>query len=417
MTTGFTTTHKLNQTLALLRQLPGNGPGASLLLGPLGAGKSTLAAQLCRKPPAHWRLARVTGSPDLSTSALVRRLAADWLPGIAQINIALLLARLAELQREGLLPVVVVDDAHRLPPETLRFLLQTRPGEAPAFHAILLADSDYQSELGQLAALGSEGLLTLYLSPWTREEVAACYRLNKGQPPSPRQLDRLLELSDGLPGPLMELLDDPSALNPSRFNLVLVAILALTLIGGLLLNSYLAQDQSPAPGPTPAPAPELTPSLDPPPTTEPAAPQAPTPEATMTPTVPITPITPSAPSVSPPEHQPATEPATAVTEEPRYHDSDWLLQQPVDRYCLELTRFAALDEIAPYIRKHRLADSDALAWYRSGQDEQRPFALVIGSYPDHRAALRARLLLPDTIDPEQVEPRGFSKLQRLLRKQ
>ena len=107
----------------------------------------------------------------------------------------------------------------------------------------------------------------------------------------------------------------------------------------------------------------------------------------------------------------------AVLPEVNLHDSDWLLHPQADSYCLQLTGFASLDEIPPYIRKHRLAGSESLAWYRSDQDSKRPFMLVIGVYKDRRAAMRARLLLPDTIDPEQVEPQRFGSLQRLLRKQ
>ncbi|QFY89179.1 SPOR domain-containing protein [Magnetovirga frankeli] len=449
----FNTTHKLKQLLLLLQQHPANSQRIPLVLGPTASGKSALMRQLCRKTPSQWRLSQVQGSPDINGLGLIRQLALDWMPERSVGKKSELMQGLIELKQRGLLPVVAVDDADRLPQEALRLLLQLRrEAGAAGFHPILFAASDQLTELQRMAA--GDPLQLLYLSPWTAEEVAALYKQERGKNPSLGQLNRLLERSAGWPGRLLELLDDPSALHPSWFNLSLGLILGLLVIVGLFFARLpetqdllgrlnLTSDSTPSPlgeGLTPGlpegpglpvtdnpaeraaasghkplserqgagqqPAPVLPPRPRPQPTPEPE----PAPE--LRPRPPLPQGSPR-PERGPPEQpQPPVRPAARAPQAQApnkglLQDNAWLKRQPAGLYSLQLGHFTRLADLRAFAARHQLDKDQPLAVIKQGQG----YLLIYGLYPDQRAAARARLLVPEGLQPERITVWPVQRLQ------
>lgn len=441
----FNTTHKLKQLLLLLQQYPGNSLRIPLVLGPVAAGKSALMRQLCRKAPSSWRLSQVVGAPEMNGLGLIRQLALDWMPERSLSKKSELMQGLVELKQRGLLPVVAVDDADRLPQEALRLLLQLRrEAGAAGFYPILFADSEQLAELQRMAA--GDPLQLLYLSPWTAEEAAALYKQEKGKSPSLGQLNRLLERSAGWPGRLLELLDDPSALNPSWLNLSLGLVLALLVIVGLFfarlpqtqdLLGQFAKPNSAAPSALaedltlglPELEPRPAPQLQPQPAAEPAPRQLtpaprqvqPTPrqpKPAPAPAVPPPSAPPSAPPVAskvasseqapPPVSVPAPASAPDQASGPELQDNSWLKRQPAQGFSLQLGYFTRMADLRRFATKHPLDPGQPLAAIKQGQG----YLLIYGLFPDQRSATRARLLVPDSLEPERIKLRPVADLKK-----
>jgi septal ring-binding cell division protein DamX len=464
----FNTTHKLKQLLLLLQQYPGNSLRIPLVLGPVAAGKSALMRQLCRKAPSSWRLSQVVGAPEMNGLGLIRQLALDWMPERSLSKKSELMQGLVELKQRGLLPVVAVDDADRLPQEALRLLLQLRrEAGAAGFYPILFADSEQLAELQRMAA--GDPLQLLYLSPWTAEEAVALYKQEKGKSPSLGQLNRLLERSAGWPGRLLELLDDPSALNPSWLNLSLGLVLALLVIVGLFfarlpqtqdLLGQFAKPNSAAPSALaedltlglPELEPRPAPQLQPQPAAEPAlrqltpaprqvkpalrqvkpAPQqvqptprqpkpapAPAPAVAPPPSAPPVASTVASPEQAPPPAsvlapasapEPAQAPAPAPDQAsgPELQDNSWLKRQPAQGFSLQLGYFTRMADLRRFATKHPLDPGQPLAAIKQGQG----YLLIYGLFPDQRSATRARLLVPDSLEPERIKLRPVADLKK-----
>lgn len=440
----FTTTHKLNQTLALLQQLPGNSDLVPLVLAPVDAGKTSLWQQLCSKAPAQWRLAAVGAHEKMTRAQLMRHLVSDWMPGKEEISYGQFIEELKQIERQGQLPVLALDDADALSPDLLNFL-----GQLPI---ALICFAEHPPG-------GSEdGYQLLPLSPWNAEEVAAFVRLRRGAMPSNWELDRLLLACEGLPGRLVRLLEkgtapaagEPSAptsratqpvakaakkglvLSQARLNLwlgVLAVILVLALglvfnkerigqgVEGLIaelktsetedvLTPGLEPDVEAVVGPLP-----LDTDLTPPPLSQ-VLDQLPELQAPVTRELPET--QPEAEVMQ--ESKPLPEPETNVEEAARdsfLHGPEWLLQQPADHYGLQMVELDTLEALETYAKKYQLTGTVPLSWLATN-GKKPGYLLILGSYPAEQAAAKARLMLPDAINIDKVKVRGFAELQRQI---
>lgn len=457
----FSTTHKLNQTLALLLQLPGNTDLIPLVLAPTDAGKTSLWQQLCSKAPGHWRLAALSAHQKMTRVQLMRALVNDWLPGKTEISHSQLLLELKQLQTQGLLPVLALDDADQLSLELLQLLRQL------PVSLIFFAE--------QPPGGVEDNYQVLPLSPWNREEVAAFVRHLRQLVPSDWELDRLITASQGLPGQLIKLLDGPApaaasnlaqptaatppqakAASPAkrvaRLNLWLglVAIILLLALGyafnkrqidqglsklserltdtqpadltpGLLLpESRPAPDQAPnqaaaPPKWPPAPVPE-TESSNPDPA---ATPEAKTPDEAETKT-PDTQDQTTADSEPTTEHSAQPEPSPAVPKakdkESLIHGPEWLLQQSSSLYGMEVVELTSLDALDAYVKKHQLSGSVPLSWLATKGKNKGGFLLVLGNYPSQQTAAKARLMLPDSINIDKVKVRSFEELHKQIKR-
>lgn len=418
----FTTTHKLNQTLALLQQLPGNTDLIPLVLAPVDAGKTSLWQQLCHKPASHWHLAALSAHAKMTRTQLMRLLAKDWLPGKEEISYAQFIEEIKQMELKGKLPVLALDNADALAPELFQVLRQL------PINFICFAEHPPGGS--------EEGFQVLPLSPWNGEEVAAFARFKRGTPPSNFEVERLLIASEGLPGRLVRLLEGGSAesmpealpetkapkkrtgITQNQLNfglglLTLVLLLALGLIINkeriplLATEAEQSAEELLTPGlePKPDPTDEADASL--PPLAE-VLQQAPKPELQAQ----------EPPEESRPQPEPTSEPseqpeATPETEDSLLHGPEWLLQQPKEYHGLEMVEQDSLEALETYVKKYGLHGSVPLSWLAT-RGKKPSYLLILGNYPDKQAAARARLMLPDAINIDKVKVRSFTEIQRRI---
>lgn len=436
----FTTTHKLNQTLALLQQLPGNSDLIPLVLAPVDAGKTSLWQQLSHKPAGHWRLAAISAHAKMTRSQLMRLLAKEWLPGKEEISYAQFIEELKQITRQGKLPVLALDNADALAPELFQLLRQLPIG------LICFAENPPGGS--------EEGFQVLPLSPWNAEEIAAFVRFKRGAAPTAFEVDRLLLGSEGLPGRLVRLLEGRQTqasaeapqtakastkrkgLTQNQLNLGLMLLaLVLLLTLGLVFNKeripWLAKSQENAEE-------MLTPGLEPEELESEEAPkilESPKPESTLPPLTEVMkeaqkkppapetkaePAPPEEENAEPapeavPEPKPEPEPAPkAPARESLLHGPEWLLQQPKEHHGIEMVELESLDALETYVKKHGLHGSVPLSWLAT-KGKKPGYQLILGNYPDKQAAARARLMLPDAINIDKVKVRSFAEIQRLIK--
>ncbi len=379
MSQDLITTRKLNQTLGVLRQIPGNAVCIPLIQGKPGAGKSSLLQLLLRKAPKHWAICQLSATSAIDQSQLLKKLAKDWLDS-APLLPPQLGSALATLAQSGKVPLLLVDDAEQLPPEILNFLLKGH--QQGVFSLMLFATPGLEKPLQ--AQLPAESLTSLWLAPWNREEIQAYWQYRDRPPLSPQKLDKLWQSSQGLPERVQAALDKTSAQSRTSLWLPASGFLLLLIISGLA--AWLFQPNSPS-------VPETRPPTQPIPDT-PSQPQAEKPQIQLTESV-----------------EPEL-PALIL----RLHDHQWLLQQPPEAFTLELGRFDNIDALRLFILNRHLEKESGLAWFRSRQSDVEKFVLLLGQYPNKRQALRERLLIPESLDPERIPLRNFADIQQDIRR-
>ncbi|HHH38516.1 MAG TPA: ATP-binding protein, partial [Sedimenticola sp.] len=204
----FHVTPALGQKLDLLHHLLETSDRVPLIEGPDGIGKSRLLQQLVVTAAPHWRLCAVEANPMLQPDQLLSTLARcfEVETGGSELE-QRLLARFDELQQEGWLPVVSIDDAQLLPLESLALLLRlhaARADVARPFGLVLAATPAVHELLQALPGVGDQALQVMELVPMPVEQVkrmVAMFLRRQGSPAlSDHRLQRLALESGGLPG-------------------------------------------------------------------------------------------------------------------------------------------------------------------------------------------------------------------------
>ncbi len=254
-------TPELNQRLDLLRHLVVNSVRIPLVKGLAGSGKTTLLECLQQMSFADWKPCRINANSMLQPDQLYARLADCFeVPGSVEPSTEALLHRCGELVTEGCIPVVLVDDAHLLPPSTLEALLglyHAPPAEGVNLRVLLFALPQIEDRIraSRFQAAARQTLQSLDLLPMNREQTEQMVEqmlraagLSDPVNVTTAQLDRLFRESRGLPGeigkwvgalqhqgtiqrpsrswlPRMPILADLSG--PSLFGGIIVVVLAL----------------------------------------------------------------------------------------------------------------------------------------------------------------------------------------------
>ena len=120
-------THELTELVDRLMNGIKNQAHVLVVEGPAGAGKSSLADYLNYLKASNWYLSIVEASPQLSETELAHSIISQHFPRhrFDKTQSTVLLKEFLQLyQRNGKLPVVIIDDAHLLPRETLEFILK-----------------------------------------------------------------------------------------------------------------------------------------------------------------------------------------------------------------------------------------------------------------------------------------------------
>ncbi len=124
-------TPELSQRVNLIRHLIQNSEQLLFILGETGGGKTALLNQLkkiAEKKNEHWWIYTLTSSPALSKEALISTILAafnvrqDGKP--IQVLQESLRSHTAATRYNGQLPVLFVDDAHKLPLASLKFIIE-----------------------------------------------------------------------------------------------------------------------------------------------------------------------------------------------------------------------------------------------------------------------------------------------------
>lgn len=238
----FFTFPELTQCLDLLLNLTENTTLIPLVKGQEGAGKTTLLFQYQSRAAEHWSLCRIDANPMLHPQQLYNRLAQHF--GITEENDqfkTLLLRHIATLHLDGILPVLVIDDAQLLPAETLAELLQLHAATEnsnPVIHIALFATPEINNLLLapevrihntqviqtlDIPALSSEQA-TDYITQAVagRDALKTCV-LTTGQ------IENIFQASRGTPGRIESLLHDLHTHSAKSLNTTGKPILKLLL--------------------------------------------------------------------------------------------------------------------------------------------------------------------------------------------
>lgn len=164
------------------------GQGASVIVGEVGTGKTTLASwfhsRYQRRP--DFIAAKIDESPKKSGLLLLRRIAAEF--GIrtrraTEDQLNEFRALLVEQSANGVLPLIIIDEAHELSPEQfveLRRLLNFRdPRGGKAFQLVLLGRPELDINLREVPDFNDRVATRSSLDPLTPEDTRSLieYRL------------------------------------------------------------------------------------------------------------------------------------------------------------------------------------------------------------------------------------------------
>lgn len=164
------------------------GQGASVIVGEVGTGKTTLASwfhsRYHRRP--DFEAAKVDEPPKKSGLLLLRRIAAEF--GLrtrraTEDQLNEFRAFLIEQSAEGVLPLIIIDEAHELGPDQfveLRRLLNFRdPQGGKAFQLVLLGRPELDINLRQVPDFNDRVATRSSLDPLTPDDMKSLieYRL------------------------------------------------------------------------------------------------------------------------------------------------------------------------------------------------------------------------------------------------
>jgi DamX protein len=209
----FFSTPELAQRLDLIRHLIQNSNLIPLIKAPEGAGKSTLLTRFLQSTPENWVSCHVEATPMLQADQLLGILARGFgVSGEQQDPEAALLRRVDDLLSIGQLPVVVVDDAHQLPPEALSTLLrlhESRGAEKASLAMVIFSLPEIQRSLDDSPEVGGsvmDAIHVLDIPPFNKEQMGqyigqllAGKRQDSGLPTGPK-LEKAFRDTGGVPG-------------------------------------------------------------------------------------------------------------------------------------------------------------------------------------------------------------------------
>jgi len=206
------------QRLDLLKHLTRNSSQMLLVSGPEGVGKSTLLDQFEANAEQEWMLCRIAATPMLQPDQLLIQLVHCFGASDADENMeSALLRRFHNLQAAERLPVMMIDDAHQLPPATLALLyrLHLKGEEEGVRTGMLLFALPEITRLLQAELLDVQQLQCLDLLPLDSQQTALMAdRLIRIQGLSDTihlsgsQLGKVYRFSGGLPGEIRRLVQD-----------------------------------------------------------------------------------------------------------------------------------------------------------------------------------------------------------------
>lgn len=175
----FFSTTEVSARLDLVRHLIENSELVPLVRGPSGIGKTLLATRLQQLAPDNWSVCHFDADPTMQPERLLATIArCSGLPDIAGELLQRLVDRFGILRKRGRIPVLLVDDAHMLPPTSLITLLRLFERQLDGVRLVsivLFADEQIDLLLStpQLQVMSPQAIQVIDLPVMTRQEAAA----------------------------------------------------------------------------------------------------------------------------------------------------------------------------------------------------------------------------------------------------
>ena len=436
------------QRLQLLTYLVQGTDLLVLVIGEAGCGKTTLLHRYLVKSDEIWKADRITPEPAGESDPSLTGEQQDRYPIFVQQDVAD--------------PIVIVDDAHKLPEKDLRFLLHEAlvPGSTQKIKRLVLFGepslSKYIIALPESAA-GDTAINKITMPLLSRQECESYLQYRPalagytgGSLFKPSVTKRLHRKSDGLPGQINAHADQwlkkkyaPKKHEEGFFTLLKnfpikavgwgVGALAVVVVGLVIFNQmgriprsstekqtgslrvFRAKIPAMVSTKTSEPFPQITPT----PKIRKAAPESRKVEETITPSpvaeqpaalakAPPQPI--EQPAMKPPSPRPAVLPK-ATAKHTIYRES-WLLDQESSFYTLQVLGVRNEESILNFIKVHKLLQNQNVAYYKTVYKGKQWYPLLYGVYQTKSKAAAAVKELPDKIQKSVPWIRKMSAVQR-----
>lgn len=412
--------------------------------GPARAGKTTLLHRFIAQAPEGMRLCHMAGSEDLSRAPLLAAMAdAFGMPDRGLAGAALeeaLREHLDGLGQSELGALLVVDDAHRLPEETVELIAslaaKTERDEA-LLHAVLFGE--YLSEAHSAAARRQvpdrEAFKTIELPPFGEEQTREyLYRqLREAGAARPEALfstadvQRIHREAKGLPGIINTLAVEHLQARAAKTNTAsnaknaggsrragsVVLVLLAVGIAAVWLGSGTDPEDARVDGPRgeqlvqpltlPGQQEEQTAPVSGAIKREAAIATEPAPKVETVAAIAgenmLPEEKPEAPETQAPEKPAETKPVNTEPPKPAapktrngLRGADWLKRQDPNHFTLQLVASGREQAIVDFARRHGVMDE--AAYFRGLRNGKDWYSLVYGAYPDRATADTAAKALP-----------------------
>ena len=442
-------TPELNQRINLIQHLIQNSEQLLFLLAETGCGKTALSKQLTKiaeKNCEHWWISTLNSSPALSTESLIATVLVafnvrqEGKP--TQVLQESLRNHIAATRYNGQLPVLLVDDAHKLPLATLKFIVElAMQGEQLSrMRVVLFCEPQITSILAtpEFEMVHNTLIHTLDVPPFSKTQVRDYlqFRLQDSQysnihPFSSDVIKKIYIESEGIVGDINLLAQQvlrqfaearneqplPHSLSSSK---LLWGIPIVMVLIGIALSVYW---QSPKPQTLPPDVSTEQPQLV---TLENQATQLQT-EKTTPPTtleqfssfsIPNNAVQ----SVDSTRFNSANDSVLSDLKPP--HDviqtewlgeikrENWLHRQNPNAYTLQILGAHDRLTLKKFLKKHELKN---VALFQTTYNTKEWYVLVYGIYPNHKQALAARETLPPSL-LESTQPwvRSLASVQKSI---
>ncbi len=209
------------QRLNMLHHLTQYSDLLLIVTGEQGIGKSSLLHRFAKMADDDWRICNIEANALMDTNQLIRHVISGFgfdTQYAASGNVQqLFIEDLSELKHSGFVPILIIDDAHELPVDTLETLFQladTELNDQRLLRVILFSDPsiDVTLKSSKIRHLRERITHSMELAPFNEEQTEQYiyHRLNvaglKGSNPIDHKiLRRIYRSSDGYPNKINKL--------------------------------------------------------------------------------------------------------------------------------------------------------------------------------------------------------------------
>lgn len=434
-------TPELSQRINLVRHLTQNSEQLLLVLAETGCGKTAFLNQLkkiAEKKDEHWWIYILNSSPALSPETLISGILAafnvrqDGKP--TQVLQESLRSHIAATRYNGQLPVLFVDDAHKLPLATLKFVIELAMQGEPLtrMRVILFCEPQMTSILAapEFEIVQKNMIHTLDIPPFSttqvRDYLQFCLQGSKyhtAHPFNSEVIKKIYTESEGVPGEVnlyaQQILHQfveqhpkqilPDSLSHSKliWGIPIVLVLFSLCLWVYwesqkpleeLLNSHPQETQLLEPSPSlyehlPVTSKEATlPSAQP---------------ALSDLSGATNPID-SEPNTETAQQTPGAVPLNEIKTE------DWLRRQNPNAYTLQILGVHDRLALKQFLTQHNFNE---MAMYKTIYHDKDWYVLVYGIYPNRAQASAALAALPESLQQNKPWIRTLASIQKHLNNQ